>query len=111
MSLYADYIKERLGDGIIERPEGFASYRFLNEGKSVYILDIYVSPSYRKTNVASKMADEIAAIGKERGATELVGTVTPSANNSTQSLSVLLAYGMKLKCLGNDLIVFTKEIT
>ena len=110
MSLYADYIKERLGDHIIERPEGFAAYRYLNDGKSVYITDIYVVPTYRRSDLASRMADEIAAIARDQGATEMVGTVNPSANNATASLGVLLAYGMKLKSCSNDLIVFTKEI-
>lgn len=110
MSLYGRYILERIGDGIIEREEGFATFRFLNDRKSIYIVDIYVLPDFRNQNIAKELADEIVAIGKEEGATELLGTVVPSARNSTDSLRVLLGYGMKLKSSTSDGIIFSKEI-
>lgn len=110
MSMYGDYIFEHHGDGIVENEYGFATYRFLNEKKSVYIVDIYVNPDFRKTMLASQMADEIAEIGRKEGATEMLGTVVPTANNSTDSLKVLLKYGMKLKSASDNLIVFTKEL-
>lgn len=112
MSQYGDYIKERLGDGIIERAEGFATYRFFDKDGvfGVYIVDIYVGPLFRKTKVASEMADEICAIAKEKGCTRLIGTVVPSANGSTDSLKVLLGYGMILHSASNDVIVFRKEL-
>lgn len=110
MSQYGDYILERLGDRIVERAEGFATYRFLNEKKTVYIIDIYVAPLFRKTKVASEMADEIVETAKKEGATEAIGTVVPSAKCSTDSLKVLLGYGMSLQSAANDLIVFKKEI-
>ncbi len=109
MSLYGDYITEKVGDGIIEWKEGFATYRFLNN-EQVYIVDIYVRPDFRKTRVASDMADMIVGIAKEKGAKELIGSVVPSNKNSTDSLKVLLAYGMTLKSASNDLIIFRKEI-
>lgn len=110
MSLYGDYILEHRKDRIVEREEGFASFRFLNEGKSVYIVDIYTRPDFRKTKIASEMADEIVEIAKKEGATELIGTVVPSARNSTDSLRVLLGYGMSLQSASNDLVVFRKDI-
>ena len=110
MSLYGEYIQERLGDGIVEVEEGFASYRFLNEGKSVYIVDIFVKKHVRKVGLASKLADEVVKIAVAAGAKELIGTVVPSANWSTDSLKVLLGYGMKLKSASENMIVFSKEI-
>lgn len=110
MSLYGDYIKEHHGDGIIETQDGFATYRFLNDGKTIYIVDIYVTPVMRVTGLASTLANEIAKVGKEKGATEMLGTVVPSARQSTESLKVLLAYGMKLKSAAADLIVFRKDL-
>lgn len=110
MSMYGDYIREHRNDGIVEREEGFATYRYLNNGESIYIIDIYVRSDFRKTKVASEMADEIVAIGKKAGAIELLGTVVPSANHSTDSLRVLLGYGMSLQSASNDLVVFRKEI-
>lgn len=110
MSAYGDYIKETRGDEIVEIPEGFATFRFLNEGKSAYIIDIYVIPDFRSKHIASTLANQISVIAKEKGASELIGTVVPSSKGSTDSLKVLIAYGMTLHSSQNDLIVFRKDI-
>lgn len=110
MSHYADYILERTTDQIIEGPSGFATFRYLNEGKTVYIIDIYTTPEERKKGAAGILADLIAEEAKSKGATEMLGTVVPSTKNSTVSLRVLLGYGFKLQSAGNDLIVFRKEL-
>lgn len=110
MSLYGEYVKERLGDEIYENQYGFATYRYLNDKKTVYIVDLYVIPTERKTRVASLFADTICKIAKEQGATELLGTVSPSANAATESLKVLLGYGMSLVSSTHEMIVFRKDI-
>ena len=112
MSLYREYIYEHRGDKMVERPEGFASYRYLDfEGrKAVYIVDIYVDPKYRKLNIAAEMADEVAKDARREQCKVMLGTVVPSANASTVSLRVLLAYGMTLASASNDLIIMKKEI-
>lgn len=109
-SLYSRYLQERTEDHIVETEQGFASYRIVNEGKSAYIIDIYVVPETRKAGVASTLADTIAGLAKSKGCTELLGSVVPSAKGSTSSLKVLLGYGMTLKSSSNDFIVFSKEI-
>lgn len=112
MSMYADYIKERLGDDAIETEEGFCTYRYLDHGgeSAVYIIDIYVRPFLRKGSVASDLADRVAAIAKEKGCKVMIGTVVPSAKGSTDSLRVLLGYGMQLDSASQNLIIFKKGI-
>jgi len=110
MSLYGDYIKEHRGDEIAENDKGFASYRYLNEGKSVYIIDLYVKPDFRNHVVAQALSDEVVERAKERGAKELLGTVVPSAKNSTESIKALLSYGMTLQSSAVDLLIFRKDI-
>jgi hypothetical protein len=110
-SLYSQYISERSDDKIIEMPgEGFATYRYINGGKSVYIIDIFVTPEARHGKIASGLADIISNEAKERGCKEVLGSVCPSAKGSTTSLKVLLAYGMKLQSSSDNFIVFSKEI-
>jgi ribosomal protein S18 acetylase RimI-like enzyme len=108
-SMYADYLMEHRGDGLVSSEHGFATYRFV-DASTVYIVDIYVKPEFRECNAARAIADSIVGIAKQRGCVELLGTVVPSAANSTTSLKVLIGYGMKLKSSANDLIIFTKEI-
>jgi GNAT superfamily N-acetyltransferase len=112
MNLYNEYLKERLGDNLFVDPEnrGFATYRYLNENKTVYIVDIFVLPDFRRTGLASRIADSICEIAKKQGAKELIGTVSPKAKNPTDSLKVLLGYGMTLINSQADMIVFRKDI-
>lgn len=109
MSLYSEYVTELLGDHVYETEKGFATYRFTDE-KTCWILNIYVRPDFRKQSVASDMADIIMGIAQKRGCTKLLGSVTPSARGSTESLKVLLGYGMTLDSSTGDFILFKKDI-
>ncbi len=108
MSNFADYIKERQGKKIVEDENGFATYYFAMP--DCYIEDIYVVPEKRKSGVASKYADEITKIAIEKNCLNLIGSVKPSANGSTGSLKVLLAYGFKLHSATEDFIWFKKSL-
>jgi ribosomal protein S18 acetylase RimI-like enzyme len=108
-SLYAQYLTERTNDAIIETDEGFVTYRFLND-KQCYIVDIFVKPEHRRSRVASRLADEVTQAARENGCSELVSTVVPSANGSTNSLKAVLSYGFKLDSATNNVICLTKEI-
>ncbi len=110
MSLYAEYLKERTNDEIIEVDEGFATYRYIDNGTTVYIVDIYVRPECRKYGHAAALADLIAKTAKTNGCTSMIGTVMPSSNGSTDSLKVLLAYGMKLDKAIDNGIIMRKDI-
>jgi hypothetical protein len=109
-SLYAQYLLERTTDSILETDYGFVTYRYLPGNTSVYIIDIFILPEHRHQRGASSLADRVVLEAKERGCTELLGSVCPSAKGSTQGLRVLLGYGMKLKSSDKDFIIFTKEI-
>lgn len=109
-SLYAKYIEERTGDLILEYPNGYATYRYMDDGKTVYIVDIFVDKEFRKFGLAAKMADEIAGFAKVRECNRMVGSVVPGSKNSTDSILVLIAYGMRLSSSSDNFIVFEKEI-
>lgn len=109
MSLYGEYVQELLGDHIYEIEQGFATYRFTDE-KTVYILDIYVRPEFRKGSVSRDIADHIMEIAKKRGCTKMLGSVVPTARGSAVSMKVLLAHGMVPESSTNNFILFGKEI-
>ena len=109
MSLYSSYLKERTEDNIIETNAGFITYRYINPSQ-VYVVDIYVLPEFRNKGIASLLADQVAEEAKAKGCSEMLGTVVPSCKGSTQSIQVLLAYGMKLDSCTNNLIVCKKDI-
>ncbi len=106
--MYNDYIKEYTDLHVLETDDGFATYSISN--LTVYIQNIYVKPSLRKSGVASRLADQICEVAKEQGCTMLLGSVQPSAKNSTSSLKVLLGYGMTLSSATQDMIYFKREL-
>jgi len=110
MSLMAKYFEEREGFFIMETEEAFASYKITEE--QCYIKDIYVLPEHRKDGIASNLADKIVEKAKRHGCTMLVGSVSPEANGATNSMKVLLCYGLKLSHINKDegLIIMAKEI-
>lgn len=112
MSLYSEYLKERIGDEVIEHEDSFVTYRFIEDAgvRTVYIVDIYVRPFFRNSKVASFLADEIAVIAKERGCKRMIGTVSSTAKNATQSIMVLIGYGMDFYKCNNEGLIFKKEI-
>jgi predicted GNAT family acetyltransferase len=109
MSLYSQYLSEKTNDFILETEKGFATYRYTSD-KTVYIIDLYVNRDFRKHGVASALADIIVEEARQKGCTELIGSVVPSARGSTDSLKVLLAYGMTLLSSSNDFIIFRKDL-
>lgn len=110
MRMYGKYLAEKTNDLLVETDKGFATYRYLDNEKAVYIIDLYVLPDFRQTNIASTIADNIVREAKEKGCTKLLGSVVPSNKGSTISLKVLLAYGMYLESSTNDFIIFRKDI-
>lgn len=108
-SLYAQYLLERTNDQILETESGFLTYRFLDD-KSVYIIDVFVIPEKRRSKEAAALADTVIRQAKLRGCTEVLGTVSPAAKTSTESIKVLLGWGMSLRSSSNDLLVFKKDI-
>ena len=109
MSLYAEYLKERTDDRIIENDKGFITYRRLNDDQ-MYIMDIYINPECRKKGMASHLADRVCDYAKSMGCKEVIGTVNPSAKGATESLAALIAYGMKVLSSQENCIVFKKDI-
>ena len=108
MSLYKKYVEERTNKQVLESDHGFAVYSFTED--AVYIEDIFVETDYRNTDLATNMAYEIGRIAREKGFKKMLGSVVPSANNSTISLKVLLANGFKLDSCAVNFILFSKEI-
>lgn len=109
VSLYGDYIKEAKRDEIIETEYGFATYRYIAPD-SVYIIDIYVVPEFRRSKKTGALVDMVVESAKSRGCKKLIGTVVTAAVGSTVSLRLLLSHGMHLVSSNNEFIVFEKDI-
>lgn len=108
MQQLANYFKEREGVESLITERGFATY--LINGDECYIRDLYVHRDFRHQGVASGIADKISKIAKDSGCKYLTGSVMPSANGSTESAEVLIAYGFRLHSSMNNGILFRKDL-
>jgi GNAT superfamily N-acetyltransferase len=108
-SLYGQYIKERLGHGIVEIEHGFATFDYVSED-TVYIIDLYVVPEMRKSKIASTLADLICEQAKKDGKRYLLGSVDATAKTAETSHKVLLAYGMQVYKVAEPAVFYIKEI-
>lgn len=110
MSLWAEYKREREGKFVYEEKDGFVVYSFPSDIEC-YIEDIYVVPSLRKTGFATKLADYVCELARQKGCQHLLGSVWVGSSGDTASLKVLLGYGMRLLEVRGNLIIFTKDLT
>lgn len=108
-SLYAQYMKEREDIDIIEKDNGYCTYKELGED-GLWIIDIFVEKDYRRTRLCYKMADEVAVIAKEKGLKYLYGSVDPKTNGATASMRMILNYGYEVYMLDENLIWFRKDL-
>lgn len=108
MSLYKEYIFEREQKEIIEGESGFATFKIFD--KECYLQDIYVKPELRQTKLASKMADEVCNIARNRGCSFLIGSVSIDDANATRNMKVFLNYNMELYKIAGSMIFLRKNI-
>jgi GNAT superfamily N-acetyltransferase len=108
MSLYADYLRERVSKEVIEDHRGFVVYYYVPDG--CYVEDIYVAPEHRRSGVAQELLERVVTLAKQKGCNKLYGTVCPSAKNSHYSLTCSIAYGFILERCIDNLIIFSKRI-
>lgn len=109
LSLYAQYIAERAGRGIVETDQGFATFDYISDD-TVYIVDLYVVPEARKSGVASSIADKICEEAIKAGKKFLLGSVDTTAKGAEESIKVLKAYGMQLHKEAKPMLFFAKQI-
>jgi len=107
-SHYASFMEERSTHKVIDYPEGFIEYAI--NGQMIAIQNLYVNKESRRQGLAHKWSDEVCAIGREAGCTQLIGQVCLSDPGTTESLQLQLAYGMQVLSADNLGITMLKSI-
>lgn len=113
MKMYKQYLKERTNTEMVVSDQGFATYTitYSDEGTiDCYIEDIYVIPEARRGRAASRLADKIKQKAEDMKCSRLLGSVVPSANNSTISLKALIGYGFELMKSEENIIWFKIDL-
>ena len=104
MKLYKEYIKEREDLELIETDHGFITYKVNDD--HVFIDTLYVTPKYRSTGEARKLAEEVYKLTKKNRAMCCVCT---DANNWKKSKKFIEHMGYKELFREYTLIYLVKE--
>lgn len=116
MSLYSDYIFEKAGAETIEEEGGFITFldTTLHPNLEVegifYLQEIYVAPEYRESGLAAKLTNQVIQIAKDRGYTQVVGTVCNVYKKFERNVAIIQQMGFKPLYQNGTIVVFTKEI-
>lgn len=108
LSLYAQYVLEREGAHIIEYDWGFAIYHMKVD--HVYLQDIFVVQSERKSGKGVQLMHEVAAKAKEAGINMMIGSVAPSTPFADAMFQIMQGLGFKLLSSSHDMVYLSKEI-
>lgn len=107
-SLYAAYVWEREKAYTIERPYGFAMYKFMPA--YVYLVDIYVVPSERKNGRGAELEAAVIEDAQSHDYTSIVGSVDEQAETAEYMKVVMKKRGYKEYGRDGSLIYYKKDI-
>lgn len=108
IDLYKRYLLERENTHLYAEDDCFITYEFCDG--YVYIVDMYVVPEKRNAGTCRRISEVVEAIAKERGYSNVVGTVCTSTNNWEQSLAVIKRGGYNEYERQGDMIYLVKKI-
>jgi ribosomal protein S18 acetylase RimI-like enzyme len=110
-NLYAEYLKEKSDIEYLQfEDKAFCTY--IEQVECLYLIDIYVKPEYRKSKVASKLADVVVEIARAKGKKFILGAVEKDSKAEATNQKVLESYGFRFShYVENDMInYFVKDI-
>lgn len=108
MSLWSDYVKERLGWSVLEVESGFIAYHLRPPECSIE--EFYVEPEQRGGLLPKRLADQVFRLAGEAGAERMWAKVTPGLPGAEHALRTNLRYGFKLAGTNGNDIILMKEI-
>jgi len=109
MSLYAEYLKERLDYDTVEIDGiGFASYKFLAD--AILVAEIFVRPENRKQGFCRKLVDKLCKIASDCGLEYLVGQISVNAVGMKDILAIVINHGGEILNADGGIIYFRWRI-
>lgn len=108
MTLWADYVTERLGWSVLYEDDGFIAYHIVPPNLSIE--ELYVRPEARETGLARHFADRVILEGRQQGCTKVWTTVRPGYPGAERAMKIALAYGFRMMRNDGDATILMKEI-
>ena len=110
VSLYSDYVNERLGETVIEEEWGFISFHVEPALGTVILNDIYIRPEDRKKGRGVELVRKVEQAVKAFGCNTMIGYIWPSANGSTLAMRAALANGFSLHGIEGPGIILKRSL-
>ena len=107
-TLYAKYIKERMGRDIIEVDGGFITYRCANG--ECFMADMYVEQSKRGGLLFKKLIEQLSDIAKEAGCSIITATIHIADPGCSHNLASALKIGFKVLKAEHGVVLVGKEV-
>ena len=108
MSLYAEYVKERWGNEVLETEHVFLEFEI--KGTDCVIANAYCSPQKRSTPEADETWAKMIEIAKQKGCTKMWCQVDTTTLNANHSLRAILGRGFKVDSAASGIIILSKDI-
>jgi len=108
VSLYSEYVLERLKWHVYETDEGFITYAI--NAPEASIEEFYVVPEKRGGKLAKSLADYVCRLAKEAGCVRIWSKVVVGTKGAEFALRTNLHYGFKLSGADSGNIFLVKEL-
>lgn len=108
--LYAEYILERENSHYYENDFGFVTYK--EENTSVYLMDMYIKPEFRKKGNGRQFVQYVENIAREWNKTSVITSISLEGKGIEASTQAILFCGFKFYNINenNSLIYFIKGV-
>lgn len=107
MSLFPDYLKERMGWEILERTEGFVCWSV--SGDYLRVEEVYVVPEQRGRGFAADLVRYVEEIARQKELKGLWTQVWARGPGCSDTLAKAIKVGFKVTGTENGAIIMTKE--
>ena len=108
MSLWTEYLAERMGHKAIEREWGFLTYKIAPP--FCMLEDVYVRSNVRSKGHVFELLAAVRDEAKAAGCTHYWAQVWVADKTATRALRCDLAWGFQVVSADNGRIIMTKEI-
>lgn len=107
-TLYAKYIKERLGQEIIENESGFIIYKL--NGNECFIAEMFVDQGIRKSGLGKSLLNELKVLALDNECEYIAAHVHQFDKNAHHTLSAAFKCGFKIHSAQNNVITIILNI-
>lgn len=107
-NLFADYLKERLGQEIIENEHGFIIYKI--NGNECFLAEMYIKPESRRSGHGKSLLTELKVIGLDAGCEYITATIHQVDKNAHFTMAGAISCGFKIHNAHNNVITIILNI-